>query len=429
MSLINRDRAAAYFANLEDNAQILICSEIGSEGRNFQFASKIILFDLPLNPDLLEQRIGRLDRIGQQNNVQIHIPYYENSAQQVLLEWYHQGCNAFEHSCSIGMQLFDSFKARLLHCFNCRDTDEIEQLIKDTAIQRNVLEEQLHQGREKMLELNSCRAVPAGQILDKIEDASKPKILAKYIERVCDYFGVEVQAYDAYSFTLHPGDHMRTHHFPGLSDDGITLTWDNDHALSRDDLQFLTWEHPLVSGAIDMLLSGDYGNTAFCTIKLPPLQAGSLLIETIFTPHCAAPKSLQLKRYIDQGMHRILLDSNDNNLAEIINVDNINTLAKRVPNKSAQNLIKHARNQIEQQIAKTELLAKQQQPLMIAKALKNINQQMENELSRLQALAEINPNIRQSEIEYQRNTLSSLQKYASSLQFKLEAIRIIIVTA
>ncbi len=429
MSLINRDRAAAYFANLEDNAQILICSEIGSEGRNFQFASKIILFDLPLNPDLLEQRIGRLDRIGQQNNVQIHIPYYENSAQQVLLEWYHQGCNAFEHSCSIGMQLFDSFKARLLHCFNCRDTDEIEQLIKDTAIQRNVLEEQLHQGRDKMLELNSCRAVPAGQILDKIEDASKPKILAKYIERVCDYFGVEVQAYDAYSFTLHPGDHMRTHHFPGLSDDGITLTWDKDHALSRDDLQFLTWEHPLVSGAIDMLLSGDYGNTAFCTIKLPPLQAGSLLIETIFTPHCAAPKSLQLNRYIDQGMHRILLDSNDNNLAEIINVDNINTLAKRVPNKSAQNLIKHARNQIEQQIAKTELLAKQQQPLMIAKALKNINQQMENELSRLQALAEINPNIRQSEIEYQRNTLSSLQKYASSLQFKLEAIRIIIVTA
>ena len=41
-------------------AQILLCSEIGSEGRNFQFAHHLVLFDLSLNPELLEQRIGRL---------------------------------------------------------------------------------------------------------------------------------------------------------------------------------------------------------------------------------------------------------------------------------------------------------------------------------------------------------------------------------
>ena len=74
LSLVNRDRSAAYFADEEEGAQILICSEIGSEGRNFQFAHHLILFDLPLNPDLLEQRIGRLDRIGQKHTIQIHIP-------------------------------------------------------------------------------------------------------------------------------------------------------------------------------------------------------------------------------------------------------------------------------------------------------------------------------------------------------------------
>ncbi len=46
-------------------APVLLCSEIGSEGRNFQFASNPVMFDLPFNPDLLEQRIGRLDRIGE----------------------------------------------------------------------------------------------------------------------------------------------------------------------------------------------------------------------------------------------------------------------------------------------------------------------------------------------------------------------------
>ena len=38
----------------------------------------MVMFDLPFNPDLLEQRIGRLDRIGQAHDIQIHVPYLEN---------------------------------------------------------------------------------------------------------------------------------------------------------------------------------------------------------------------------------------------------------------------------------------------------------------------------------------------------------------
>ena len=64
MTILQRDRNAAWFSE-SDGARVLLCSEIGSEGRNFQFAHHLILWDLPLDPDLLEQRIGRLDRIGQ----------------------------------------------------------------------------------------------------------------------------------------------------------------------------------------------------------------------------------------------------------------------------------------------------------------------------------------------------------------------------
>jgi len=48
-------------------AQILVYSELGSEGRNFQFAHHLVLFDLPLNPDLLEQRIERLRTLAEVN--------------------------------------------------------------------------------------------------------------------------------------------------------------------------------------------------------------------------------------------------------------------------------------------------------------------------------------------------------------------------
>ena len=83
------DAMAAYFADEIGGAQTLVCSEIGSEGRNFQFAHHLILFDLPLNPDLLEQRIGRLDRIGQQEDVQIHVPHLQGTARLAGQFLYH----------------------------------------------------------------------------------------------------------------------------------------------------------------------------------------------------------------------------------------------------------------------------------------------------------------------------------------------------
>ncbi|WP_258007212.1 helicase-related protein, partial [Xanthomonas citri] len=108
MSIIERDRAAAWFAEEDTGAQVLLCSEIGSEGRNFQFASHMVMFDLPFNPDLLEQRIGRLDRIGQAHDIQIHVPYLEKTAQSVLVRWYHEGLDAFEHTCPTGRTIYDS---------------------------------------------------------------------------------------------------------------------------------------------------------------------------------------------------------------------------------------------------------------------------------------------------------------------------------
>ena len=90
LTLIQRDRNAAWFAEA-DGAKLLICSEIGSEGRNFQFCRHLVFFDLHLNPELIEQRIGRLDRIGQKNDIIIHIPYHKLGNRGILAKWLHLG--------------------------------------------------------------------------------------------------------------------------------------------------------------------------------------------------------------------------------------------------------------------------------------------------------------------------------------------------
>ncbi len=113
MDIVERDRAAAFFADAEDGAQALICSEIGGEGRNFQFAHHLVLFDLPLDPEVLEQRIGRLDRIGQTETIRIHIPYEAGGPEELLYRWYQEGLDAFAAICPAAGAVDDLLGARL----------------------------------------------------------------------------------------------------------------------------------------------------------------------------------------------------------------------------------------------------------------------------------------------------------------------------
>ena len=436
MGLVARDRAAAYFADEDECAQVLVCSEIGSEGRNFQFARHLVLFDLPLNPDLLEQRIGRLDRIGQRHDVQIHVPFYESSyqageslaasAQQSLLNWYHQGLNAFERVCPIGQSIYQQFQAPLLECLKVGDEEELATLIEQTKTETEATLQELHNGRDRLLELNSCNTRRAELVVDDVLAATQMKELSEYMGRVFDHYGVEQEFHSADSIVLHPGDHMITHSFPGLPSDGLTGTYHRTKALSREDMQFLTWEHPMVSGAIDMVLEGDFGNTALCTVKLPPLKPGTLLLETIYTLHCPAPKQLQLHRYLHQPMVRIVVNADGKDLTKVLTFDKLNSLVKSVKMRTTVDLVRHARPDITKMIEKTDAKAEAQQADIVAAAKTQMNHDQQVELQRLTALAEVNPNIRQDEIEHLQSSTESLAHYLENAQLKLDSLRVVI---
>ena len=72
LPLVDRDRQVARFRD-PDGPLLLLCTEVGGEGRNFQFAHHLVHYDLPWSPATVEQRIGRLDRIGQTHPVEIHV--------------------------------------------------------------------------------------------------------------------------------------------------------------------------------------------------------------------------------------------------------------------------------------------------------------------------------------------------------------------
>ena len=72
LPLAERDRQVARFRD-PDGPKVLLSTEVGGEGRNFQFAHHLVNYDLPWSPATMEQRIGRLDRIGQSQSVEIHV--------------------------------------------------------------------------------------------------------------------------------------------------------------------------------------------------------------------------------------------------------------------------------------------------------------------------------------------------------------------
>ncbi len=93
MSLKEKDAAIEAF---RDNLNVLLASETGGEGRNIQFANSIINYDLPWNPMKIEQRIGRIHRIGQKQDVFIFNFCLKDSIEEYILKILHDKINMFE---------------------------------------------------------------------------------------------------------------------------------------------------------------------------------------------------------------------------------------------------------------------------------------------------------------------------------------------
>lgn len=425
LNLIERDRAAAYFAEQVDGAQLLVCSEIGSEGRNFQFAHHLVLFDLPLNPDLLEQRIGRLDRIGQQETVNIHVPFYPQTAQEKLLSWYHYGLNALEKTCAIGQAVYSEFSDELLPGLINTDQHSFQDLLARTKTFADQLVEKLQSGRDQLLELNSCKPLAAKKLVDALATNDANSRLSTYMEHVFDSFGIDFEKHSEKSLVLHPSDHMRVEQFPGLPESGLTITYEREQALSREDMQFITWEHPLVRGAQDLILQSEFGNTAFCTLKLPPLKPGGLLLEAIFVLHCAAPAELQLFRFMPESLLRVVLDEKGKDYSGFLAANQLNKLLQKVPRNNAQDLVRHARPQLISMLQEAENITQNKQENLIQAAQDAIKTEMTNEILRLQALREVNPNVRQEEIDYLQQRLSASTHFLSLAKIRLDSLRVI----
>jgi ATP-dependent helicase HepA len=425
MDLISRDRTAAYFADHEDGARALICSEIGSEGRNFQFCRHLVLLDLPTEPDLLEQRIGRLDRIGQHDTIEIHVPYLDNHGQSVLFDWYHQGMKAFETPNPVGHLVRERTRQHLEQALQAPANSQArEALIDESARVTAELHANLAAGRDRLLELNSHDPEAGDQLVAQLRaaDAEPP---TAFMDQVCERFGVEVEEHSENARIFMAGPRTEDA-FPGLPDEGVTVTADRATALARDDMQFLSWEHPMVTGAMQRVLDRDQGKASVALLKNPSVPAGTLLVESLHVLEPLAPRELQAGRYLPPVVIRTLTDAHGKDLSHAISHAGLSRQCSKMDKPLARKVIDSQKDKLRELLAEDEARVQEEVRQHIEQALEALRTEQQQEIDRLRALQQKNPAIRDEEIDHLRHRSEALEAHVREAPCRLEGVRVIV---
>ena len=420
LNLVQRDRNAAWFAD-QDGARLLICSEIGSEGRNFQFCHHLILFDLPINPELIEQRIGRLDRIGQINDIRIHIPTIENSQRERLAKWQHYGLNAYEENIPGGQTLITQYRDQLLSTLKDKQNN-LDKLIEETKKSRKELQIKLEQGKDQLIEINSHSANKSDELIGKIRKSENSSELESLMLRLFDVFGIGVDDIGKQTYRLTNTERLPVN-IPGNRSGTVVVTFDRILAVSRDDQVLLSWDHPIVTGCIEQLLASHDGTASFAIWETSGNP--TLLLEVIYVLECLAPKKLHADRFLPPTPVRIVINHQGKPvLGEDGRFIKVPELIKDGPSHIIAE-IKQIQNLIKPMSEASEKLASDQIDKMKSLAIENMNQALKSEISRLETLIKINKNIREDEITSLKKELSELQNCLDQSRTRIDSIRLI----
>ncbi len=425
MTLIQRDRNAAWFEE-ENGADVLISSESGSEGRNFQFCSNLILFDLPWNPELLEQRIGRLDRIGQGAKITIHIPYFEHTAHEVLFRWYEEGVGCISANVPAAGEVFEELEPDIVSVAQSMQssTNEntlMQKLIDKTKERTAYLTETLFSRRDHLLELSSNRPAEARAVIEAIRQHDNESIASQIVETLFHHYGIIIEegGVDRYLMLT---EYLTDHAFPLPRIERPMITYSRTLARMRDDIEFLTIDHPMITGALDLYLSSDHGTSSFALWKDDKVK--ELVLECIYVLECIAPEKLYTDRFLPALPVRIVVNHQGNNVADRYSVELCRMYCENGPvNKLLA--AKAITDIFAGMVRRSGEIAGESAKPLIRNAVEISDAFYEKEFSRLEKLAHQGGSMAFQELEALKKECAEVKQYLENSRIRLECLRVI----
>ena len=277
LSAARRDIEVARF-RAEDGPSLLVSTEAGGEGRNFEFCHRLVLYDLPWKPSTVEQRIGRLDRIGRR--IPVEIVYFRPTSGI--------GADVVRLFERIGLfrEPIAGVEPQLAHIERALEalavdpsatalTDEaIDQLLADAEAARA----RIHDAAYQQLHRDPYRAELGPSILARVPpglDESMERVVTNTAARLG--FSVEhVRGRRAYAIEF--GSASLVDSLPGVAAGASFVgSFDREYAVEDESHDFFASGHPLVEGLLAHIEEAPEGRVARLELRLPG-QSGIGLI-------------------------------------------------------------------------------------------------------------------------------------------------------
>jgi ATP-dependent helicase HepA len=350
-SIEARDRLVARFRDPEGPA-ILLSGESGGEGRNFQFAHHLVCADLPASPLVLEQRIGRLDRLGQTRPVEIHL-VVEEGEEAFLADLYEQEIGIFDEPVGGLDAVLASLPDELAALHRKRSQRTRDTFRKHLAERVAAARKAQHEG-DPLLDIRSASLPELARLVraafERLGDEPPDGIdaggegaaeaisealvtLSRWLEEELEDVVVEIgrrvgmdvdtdQNVHPFEVAFTLGAGMKIEALPGmeLPEEPLTILgsfW-RETAVARDELNWFATGHRLVEALIGLVRDGDAGRSTALKREWAP-RRGALyarFLPALATSADVAPgarvASRQASRYLDLAPISVLVDLDGN---------------------------------------------------------------------------------------------------------------------
>ena len=267
LSTARRDTEVALFRD-PDGPSLLVSTESGGEGRNFEFCRRLVLFDLPWKPAVLEQRIGRLDRIGRR--IPVEIVYFQPPDGI--------GCDAvrlFEE-----LRLFDEPSAGIepqlaqmegaieeiaLDPFATLTEARLAALVRDAHAARTRIREAVYQ----QLHRDPYRTELAADLLARIP-SELDALNEQVVVAVCTRLGFRVEhTRGRRTFAIEFGNEALVDSLPGVPGGSAFVgSFDREEAVEDETIDFFASGHPLVEGVFAHVEDSSIGRVVRMAIDI-----------------------------------------------------------------------------------------------------------------------------------------------------------------
>lgn len=253
MSIAEKDAAARAF---KGDAQVMVSSEAGGEGRNFQFCHVLVNYDLPWNPMKVEQRIGRLDRVGQEKDVYIYNFELRGTLDQQILDVLDQRIQVFTETVGALDPILGDVEKQIER-ISLLDPEAAKEEFTRFELD---LETRLHQARDRehklrdfILDARSFRRDEVNSLLGT-EPRATPADLKRFVEAVLSPYptaSITTSTESVSRVVLPPVLIERARQESGVRlRDSYEGTFDHRAAISREDVDFFAFGHPMIEGLI-----------------------------------------------------------------------------------------------------------------------------------------------------------------------------------